>query len=137
MLTEEGKPGERLRRYVYVSRLDRSLMPTLADFIGRGLKQGDLCIAILSPRHKRSVNKMLAEQGIDIKTAARNGQYLTLNAKNILSVIDFGGQFDEATYKQAIENASTLVADGQPVRVFGEIVGLRWPGLISSRSLAS
>ena len=126
------QPNPNLKQSIYISRLDRRLMPSLADFFAEGIKQGDLCIAIVTPRHRRVLNRRLRARGINVGKATRSDQYFTVNAKEIRRLVtDNEGDFDEVTYQEGIEHIADLAAQkGQRVRAFGEeVTGLRWPRL--------
>jgi hypothetical protein len=130
------RPNQHTKRSIYTSRLNRRVLASLADFFSEGLREGDLCVAILTPRHRRALNRRLRARGIDVRNVAKVEQYLTVNARSIMPMIDFEGEFDEAAYHQAIQSIADLAAqEDQPVRAFGEVVGLKWPRLGSRLGL--
>jgi hypothetical protein len=126
------RAGSGLQEAIVIAKLNKKMLAPLADFFGEGLLRGDMCIAILTPRHQRSLRRLLRARHIDVAEATRTEQYLALNAKNIIQMMGLDKDFDEALYHQKIRNISRLAAGrGQQVRAFGEITSrtLRLPGL--------
>lgn len=120
----------RLRRFIHISRMNRPLMPLLADFFAEGLVRGNLCVAILTPRHQRKLAKLLEARGIDVEAAIQQERFFVLNVKDMFSMIGLADEVDEVKYYKAIEKISNRAASQkQPVRAFGEVIGLRWPRL--------
>ena len=120
----------RLRRFIHISRMNRQLMALLADFFAEGLMHGNLCVAILTPRHQRKLSKLLKARGVDVQAAVRQERFFALNVKDMFSMIGFSDEVDEVKYYKAIERISNRAASKkQPIRAFGEIIGLRlrWP----------
>lgn len=120
----------RLRQFIYISRMNRSLMALLADFFAEGLVRGSLCITILTPRHQRMLNRRLKAKGIDIQAAVKQEQFFILNVKDMFPAIGPADAFDEVEYYKVIEKISArAAAKKQSIRAFGEVIGLRWPRL--------
>lgn len=124
------QPNQHSKQSIYVSRLDRRVLRSLADFLCEGLRQGDLCVAALTPRHRRVLSRLLAKKGIDINKALESEQLLTLAPHTLAHMLDFDGNFDETAYEAALEEVSHLAAwEDQRVRAFGELTGFKWPKL--------
>ena len=119
-----------MRQSILISKFDKDLLMSLADFFEEGIKEGDLCVAVLTPKHLKALNKRLAANGVDYRKAAKTDQYLMLNARSLTPLIDFRNDFDEDTYRYKIECIAHLAAwKNQPVRAYGEVVGFKWPKL--------
>lgn len=111
---------------VYVSGLNKLGLQSLADMFAEGLRQGDLCLAILSPRHRRALDKQLQSRGVDIHTAISTGNYLAISNKKIATIFD--EVLDPSAYQQSLASLARQAAwERQRVRAFGEIVRPKWP----------
>jgi len=112
------------KRSIFISRLNKQRLTALADFFSEGLGQGNLCIAITTPRHRRFLNKQLRARGIDVESAAEREQYYAIDTVGTLPGIDLSADTDKTAYHRALERISALVAqDKQRVRAFGELTG--------------
>ena len=119
-LTESG-------HFAQFYEADTFLLQALGDFIGTGLRAGEAAIVVATPEHRAGVAEMLQAAGLDLSAAHTTGQYVVLDAAELLNqfVVDGMPQPDRFA-----EIAGGLVqqaaAGGRPVRIFGEMVALLW-----------
>ena len=106
---------------------DDSLFATVADFLGAGLVAGQPAIAVLSASHRTGVLIALAERGIDLALARRQGSLVVLDAEDLIPLIMSDGQPDAALFTYHVERLLDQSLRGRGnsiVRVYGEMVEL-------------
>jgi MEDS: MEthanogen/methylotroph, DcmR Sensory domain len=106
---------------------DRYLNESLSRFVSVGLAQGDAAIVIARPAHREALNQALADQGVDVRAAGKDGLLTTLDAADTLAVFMEDGAPNPKLFRDlfatVIEGAS---AGRRVVRVFGEMVAVLW-----------
>jgi PAS domain S-box-containing protein len=107
----------------------QNLAETLEGFIGGALRAKRAGIVIATPEHLDALDRQLAAKGIDVAAVKQSGQYIALDAGELLKQILANGwpQPDLFRIKVGglIEKAH---ARWGSVRAFGEMVGLLWEG---------
>jgi PAS domain S-box-containing protein len=107
----------------------QTLVETVAGFIGSGLRAKSAGIVIATRGHLDALDKQLAVDGIDVAAAKRSGQYVAVEAREMLGRILANGwpQPDLFRFRIGglIEKAHSRWGS---VRAFGEMVGLLWEG---------
>jgi PAS domain S-box-containing protein len=105
----------------------QTLVETLNDFIGSGLRANSAGVVVASRVHLDALERKLAADGIDVAAAKKSGQYVGLEAGETLSQI-LANRWPQpdlfrATIGKVISNAR---ARWGSVRAYGEMVGLLW-----------
>jgi PAS domain S-box-containing protein/excisionase family DNA binding protein len=104
---------------------DAVLVETVVDYVGAGLRAGEVTIAIITAPHRVAVEQGLRSAGLDLAAAHAAGQYITRDAAETLALIMADGRPAPARFEEVI---GTLVAHaaegGRPIRGFGEMVAL-------------
>jgi PAS domain S-box-containing protein/excisionase family DNA binding protein len=115
-------PAEHLVQFY---EADAVLVETVVDYIGAGLRVGEVTIAIITATHRVAVEQGLRSDGLDLDAAHAAGQYIMLDAAETLALIMADGRPAPARFEEVI---GTLVAhaaeSGRPIRGFGEMVAL-------------
>src|ERR1700687_2432310 len=62
-----------------------AFLDALEGFVRGGIDGGEAVIVIATPSHRRTLNARLKAEGVNIELAAATGQYLSLDADEILS----------------------------------------------------
>lgn len=84
-------------------------------------------VIIATPLHLASLNERLIAQNIDVAAAARNDQYLALDAEETLSKFMVMGWPDEDFFKGVVTDILQRAKGGnRRVRAFGERVAILW-----------
>lgn len=119
------QPGN--NHLVQFYKSDDKLLAPLTQYIRTGLSNGETCIVIATAAHIESLNQRLDAAGQDVLAAQINGQYLTYDASETLSLFMVDGQLDKSLYFSTIGNIVKRAADqGKPIRAYGEMVALLW-----------
>jgi anti-sigma regulatory factor (Ser/Thr protein kinase) len=110
---------------VYVQ--DQEVVDELARFIADGVLQNGRAVVVATPQHRTALVETLRAMGLDPDEPPVAGHLVLLDAKQTLASFTIPSGFDRdrflARVGQVVIDAG---ADGAPVRVFGEMVGLLW-----------
>ena len=110
---------------------DDELIVGLARFAGAALATGDPFLMIATEQHRRALEQLLLQNGMDLDLYRANGRFVALDAGETLSqfmVDDFPDRLRFLTLTGGlIERASdAAVQTGRHVALFGEMVALLW-----------
>ena len=105
----------------------QTLVETLTGFIGSGLRANSAGIVIATREHLDALDQQLAASGIDVAATKRSGQYVAVEAREMLGQILANGWPQPDLFRLKIGG---LIAKAHSrwgsVRAFGEMVGLLW-----------
>jgi hypothetical protein len=106
---------------------DQELLNALASFVGDGLLNGDGCIVIAFEPHRKGLEQILTEQGVDLDAARKDDLYIAVDAVETLSAFMVDGWPDETLFASHIGGILARARkDGRHVRAFGEMVANLW-----------
>jgi PAS domain S-box-containing protein len=104
---------------------DANLVEAVAKFLGAGLGTGEGAIIIATPEHRREVMRRLMALGFDLEALETRGQFVALDAAEVLEQITVNGWPDDERFERVISDlVIQLRAKYQQVHAFGEIVAL-------------
>jgi anti-sigma regulatory factor (Ser/Thr protein kinase) len=110
---------------VYVR--DQEVVDELARFVADGVLQEGRAVVVATPQHREALVDTLRAMDLDPDEPPIAGHLVLLDAKETLRSFTTESGFDRnrflARVGQVVIDAG---ADGAPVRVFGEMVGLLW-----------
>lgn len=113
--------------YVQIYNESDAMLDTLEGFVAGGLRAGESVIIIATPIHLNALDARLLAQGIDLKTARANNQYITRDAAETLAQFMVNGWPDDKLFCSAVADLLELArANGRKVRAFGEMVAILW-----------
>ena len=116
-----------LEHFVQFYETDTFLINSLAGFIGAGLERGEAGIVVATREHREALENCLKAMGVDVAGASASGQYVALDAAELLSKFMVDGSPDPALFASVVGDLLTRTAVGRPrTRVFGEMVALLW-----------
>jgi signal transduction histidine kinase/CheY-like chemotaxis protein len=119
--------GEPEEHFVQFYEADEFLIDSLSGFIGAGLAADDACIVVATPAHRAALDARLQAAGLDTAAARESGQFISLDASEILSKFMSGGQPDPGLFAEVVGRIISRAAEGRGrVRIFGEMVALLW-----------
>jgi signal transduction histidine kinase/CheY-like chemotaxis protein len=111
--------------FVQFYETDISLLDSLSDYIGTGLRAGDGCIVVTRQAQRERLDERLQAYGLDVAAARACGQYVSLDAGETLSQFTVDGHSEPERFSEVIGNVITRTADGRRrVRIFGDMVAL-------------
>ncbi|HXS90509.1 MAG TPA: response regulator [Steroidobacteraceae bacterium] len=106
-----------------------SLIETLDGFIGGGLRANSAGIVIATREHIDALDQQLAASGVDVAAVRQSGQYVTLEAAELLQQILANGWPQPDLFRIKVGSLIDRAhARWGSVRAFGEMVGLLWEG---------
>src|SRR5262249_9376874 len=106
---------------------DAFLLDSLGGFIGTGLAEGFTCIAVATKEHRDGVEQRLNRFGFDLPRITESGKYFSIDAHEALSSLLVNNTPDPRLFRENIGGLlAKAAAGGNPIRVFGEMVGLLW-----------
>jgi PAS domain S-box-containing protein len=105
----------------------QTLVETLTGFIGSGLRANSAGLVIATREHLDALDQQLAASGIDVAATKRSGQYVAIEAREMLGQILGNGWPQPDLFRVKIGGLidKAYVRWGS-VRAFGEMVGLLW-----------
>ncbi|MGB7921822.1 MAG: ATP-binding protein, partial [Pyrinomonadaceae bacterium] len=113
--------------FVQFYETDTFLLDSLSGFIGAGLGEGEACIVVATEAHREGLDERLRAYGLDVATARERGQYVSLDAAEVLSKFMVDGAPDAERFAEVVGGLVARVAEGRPrTRIFGEMVALLW-----------
>src|SRR5258706_3370451 len=113
--------------FVQFYETDVFLLDSLSGFIGTGLAEGDACIVLATKAHRESLEERLKSKGLDLVAAQTQGDYISLDAAEVLSKLMVDELPDPERFTRVVGDMITRAAKGRhQVRVFGELVALLW-----------
>ena len=105
---------------------DEFLVEMVCAFLVPSLRNGDAAIVAATAAHRHAFDSALADAGIDVEAAVREGRYVTFEASDLLSRFMIAGTPDATCFRDTIGAVMDDVSgDGdRTVRVYGEMVAL-------------
>ncbi|HUR47457.1 MAG TPA: ATP-binding protein [Candidatus Saccharimonadales bacterium] len=113
--------------FVQFYESDDFLINSLNEFIGAGLGKGDSAIVIATEQHRLSLESQLRDNGLNVEGLKQRGQFISLDAAEVLSQFMVSGSPDPQLFNRVIGKVLCgAEAAGKSVRAFGEMVALLW-----------
>jgi hypothetical protein len=106
---------------------DTFLVDTVARFLLPALRGDGGAIVVATAEHREAFAQALAEGGVEVERAVREGRYVALDAAETLAAFMVQGGPDENRFREQIGGLIARVStDGRPVRCYREMVALLW-----------
>ncbi|MDB5261730.1 MAG: hypothetical protein JWQ14_1011 [Adhaeribacter sp.] len=112
---------------VQIYENEDALLNLLEGFVTGGLTVGDSVVIIATPAHLFLLEQKLRLHGLNVDALCATGQYLSLNAEEVLAEFMVNDWPDYGLFMTTIDEVFSRIrkSPGQ-VRVFGEMVALLW-----------
>jgi hypothetical protein len=118
--------GDR-EHFVQFYRTDDYLVECLAAYLAKGIWAGDKVIVVATPEHRIALEKRLRMKNVDVASNTVSGQYLALDAQEVLSKFMVNGRPDPTAFRGTVGDlVRKATKGGRPLRAFGEMVALLW-----------
>jgi PAS domain S-box-containing protein len=105
---------------------DAYLVDVVVRYVEEGLAGGEAVVVIVTPAHRRDVERQLSLRGVDLAAARAEGRYEALDAATALARFVTAGRPDADLFRDVIGGTIRRAAAGRRVRAFGEMVSLLW-----------
>ena len=106
---------------------DAFLLNSLSAFVSAGLRSGDAVIIVATKKHRETLEELLEGAGLSVVAASASGQYVSLDASELLARFMVDGEPDPARLNELVSPIfATATAGGRRLRIFGEMVALLW-----------
>jgi signal transduction histidine kinase len=103
------------------------LLDSLSDYIAAAVSGTGAGIVIATAEHRDGTERRLRAKGLDLRSAASDGRYVALDARDTLDALMVGGWPDPVRFDDTI---GALVARTRErtarIHAFGEMVALLW-----------
>lgn len=104
---------------------DSFLVEAICDFVDIGLSMGDACIIIATEAHCTSLEERLQEKGVDLFLPRLRGEYMLVDANEILAKLMVDGMPASERFNEVVEGLICQVPKSpRHIRIFGEMVSL-------------
>ncbi|MGI9148564.1 MAG: ATP-binding protein [Chloroflexota bacterium] len=111
--------------FVQFYESDEFLLQAVAEFIGPALRMGDAGIVVATQAHRTRLDDVLLAQGFDLDAARAAGQYISLDAAELLSQFMVDAEPDSSRFEAVLGGlVAEGAAAGRRVRIYGEMVAL-------------
>lgn len=112
---------------VQIYENDKLFLHALEGFIGSGFLAGDAVIIIATNEHIVAIEKRLIKQGFKLDSLKTRGQFIAIEANEMLSKFMVNNWPDETLFVEAITSLLQKVQQkNRKIRAFGEMVALLW-----------
>jgi PAS domain S-box-containing protein len=132
-LAFQRRPDSRLQgeHIVYFYQQSDSLLEALCNFVGPVLGAGNAALIIATKVHREGLHHRLTNRGLDLQEASRQGRFVALGAREILSKIMVKGMPDASCFSEAVggtiaRTRALLKSENPEIAAFGEMVSLLW-----------
>jgi hypothetical protein len=116
-----------LRHSVHFYDRPSSLIDRVCEYVLEGFRVDDAAINICTPEHLQSIDACLATRGFDVTALRESGQYVPLDAAQMLDLFIVNGRVDRQRFTDVVGGQLLRTHATYPrVRAFGEMVALLW-----------
>ncbi len=113
--------------FVQFYETDGYLLNSLGGFVGSGLSTGEAAIVVATKAHREQLEELLQAYGLDVEAARASGQYVALDAAELLAQLMLDGTFEPGHFAETVGGLIKRAGAGRHrVRIFGEMVALLW-----------
>ena len=113
--------------HVHFFETDEALSRVVADYLSAAILAGDAVVVVATESHRELFSAALAEVGVDVESAVRDGRLWLRDAAETLALFAPEGDLDPGRFEFEVGGLVREAAAGRrPVRVYGEMVALLW-----------
>ncbi|HVT76067.1 MAG TPA: MEDS domain-containing protein [Acidimicrobiales bacterium] len=103
------------------------LTDLVVPYLAAAVREGDTVIVIATPEHRAAFAAALADAGIDVHDALCHMRVRLFDAAEMLSRFMRDGSVHRGAFIDSVGHCvREAVAEGRPVRAYGEMVALLW-----------
>jgi hypothetical protein len=113
--------------HVHFHDTDAGWLADLSAFLERALKPGHVAVLAITPAHLEMLRKHARHTGLDLEMAEANGQFVAMDAHELLSRILVEDRPSRTRFQVVVPGLLRIVAREHPhLHVYGEMVALLW-----------
>ncbi len=113
--------------YVHFHDTDEELVNTLCRFLVPALRPGHAGIVVATKEHLVALRERAGTFGLDLQAATATGQFIALDARELLSRIMANGLPDNTRFHILVQGLLKEVAEKHlHLHIYGEMVALLW-----------
>jgi hypothetical protein len=113
------------RHLVQFYESDDYLLLMLTQFVASTLRGGEAGMVVATDEHVDHLKSLLANDGIDVSTAMSSGQFVALEASEVMSRFMIDGSPDPVKFRDLFGSmVDRALREWPSVRIFGEMVAL-------------
>jgi hypothetical protein len=108
---------------------ERSLALIVAEFLSEGFAGSDPGLVVATPTMRAALVLELSARSLDVVELQRSGEFLLLDARELLGVFMIDGRPDPTRFNTAMSDAIERVCRGRTngkLRIFGQMVDVLW-----------
>lgn len=107
---------------------DEALLELVGDYLGEGLRNGELVVVIATEEHRQAFRERLARQGLPIEEALARGRAKLIDARATMDGFMVNGLPDWQLFRETTEAlfATMDVEGARSVRAYTEMVDILW-----------
>lgn len=122
---KHSTPVGTAEHFVQFYENDDFILESISEFVATGIERGEGAMVAASHSHLKGLHPLLTTRGLDVSRLIGSGQYVPLNAEEVLDHFLVDGRVSETRFDTLIKGKfERLTAGGRQVRVFGELVAL-------------
>jgi MEDS: MEthanogen/methylotroph, DcmR Sensory domain len=113
---------------------EEELADRVVGYLLAALRGDGVAVVIATVAHRQAFEGRLAQAGVDLAAAARDGSYLALDAGDTVRAFTLDGRLDRDAFERVVGGLIRGAGwQHRPVRVYGEMVALLWDaGLVNA-----
>ena len=116
---------------VHIYENDNEMVTRLCAITSTSLRLGDSVLIVATPEHRNQLIQQLEDAETDLRTSARDGRYVMLDANETLSTFMRNGWPDSQLFDQHVGGVLSSARNHarsrkQGLTVFGEMVAIVW-----------
>lgn len=106
---------------------ESEIVAAVVGYVAEGWARHETVLVVATDEHRRDTDAALAARGTDPAAARASGHYVTLDAQDTLQSFMVGGKPQPEAFTSHVGGVvESLLRQGRPVRIYGEMVALLW-----------
>ena len=123
----ERNVAQKRWHYVHFHENGPELVDGICRFLHPALRPGHAGIVVATPAHLAGVRERASIFGLDLEAAEANGQFVPLDAEELLSRIMLDGLPDHKRFNVIVQGLLQKTSETYPyLHIYGEMVALLW-----------
>ena len=123
----ERNMAQRRWHYAHFHASDAELVDNICRFLVPAMRPGHAGVAVATPEHLSELRERASAFGLDLAAAEAKGQFVALDAAELLSRFMVDGVPDNTRFHVVVQGLLRKIAEKHPhLHIYGEMVALLW-----------